>query len=72
MPLMVSVKDTREILHYGNHLNQVSHFGIVIGVKVDLDGILSVLLWLMRFSKSSQLIFILEEKILNSLITIMR
>jgi hypothetical protein len=41
----------------------MSHYGQVSLEMEDLDGILSALLWLERFSKNFQLMFIQEELI---------
>jgi hypothetical protein len=56
-------KGISKILHYGKNQKKMNLFGNQSGVLEDPDGISNVQLWLMKYSKSSLSIFILEDVI---------
>lgn len=53
-------KEVQMILHYGKQANPMNQNGLVHGEKVDQDGILNVLLWLVLYLVI-QLIYMLVE-----------
>jgi hypothetical protein len=55
-------REIGKILHFGKSLKKMSHNMTLLGVLVDLDGILNVLLCVRVFSLI-ELIFILVERI---------
>lgn len=59
-------------LLFGKNQSLMNQSGSHLGEKVDQDGTLSALLWLLVFSKSIQLIFTQEELIFDSLIMTMK
>lgn len=64
-------KEIEKILHFGKSLRKMNLSMNHHGVQVDLDGILNVLLCVQVYSLE-ELIYILEERILNFHIMIMK